>query len=171
VSYTYQRLYNNPPVFRDDQKICPTNEGGLPPSRIGKDITKVVAYWRQVFDSCGANINANTNGHRGNEAREKKSSKQGGHRTKTPKEELTNYWIHPDAKEPLANFTDQSKEAFMEALAKVKKQYGTMTLEKDDCYNAEAVDFVPQKKNTDGNGEKADDDSNSDDSEKEDNTL
>jgi hypothetical protein len=144
VSSTYQRLFNNPPVLRDGVQICPTNEGGLPAVRIGQDIYKTLRYWRQVFDSKGVNINTNTNGHRGNELREGKTSVAGGIRHKKTLEEMTSYWIHPDARDAMNNFTDASQERLKTILAQVKKESGKLSQEKQDCYNTESIDIVPQ---------------------------
>lgn len=152
VSSTYRRLFNNPPVLRDGQPICPVDQGCLPPARIGQDIVKIIPYWRQVFESNGANINTNTNGHRGNEARAKKKGNRGGQRFKKTREEMTDYWIHPDAQESVRTFQDIAKDAYSKALAKVKAEYGTMTLEKQECHDPESLlvltdqELVPRKR-------------------------
>jgi hypothetical protein len=144
VSNTYRRLFNNPPVFRDGVQVCPSKEGGIPPVRIGQDICKVIPYWRQIFESKGVNINTNTNGHRGDEARAAKVSSRGGYRKKKTLAELTSYWIHPDAREAMKTFEEDSKNNFKSILARIKKESGTMTQPKEDCY-AESESIIIQE--------------------------
>jgi hypothetical protein len=131
-------------VIRDEQQLCPSNESSLSPIRIAQGIFKVIPYWKQVFDSKGANVNTNTNGHQGNEARAE-GSQAGGKRTKMTFEQMNKYWLHPDAREAMNTFEADSKINFKKILAQVKKENGTVSQPKGDCYNTESIDVVPQK--------------------------
>ena len=138
VSSAYRRIYNNPPVQRDGEDLVPLGCGGPPPARLGQDIMKVPKYWRGVLEAKGLNTETNVKGQRGDEARG--TAKRGGRRIK--KEDERTKWYHPDARESLDEFLEESQETFEKQLEKTREKFGTMTKKDDPAQNPDAFESV-----------------------------
>ena len=133
VSSAYRRVYNNPPVLREGNVICPADQGGPAPHRLGHDIMEVPKYWRQVFDTGGLNVQGNVQGHRGDVLRVARKegrvkSTHGGKRVKKTVEEVV--WYHPDAREAMDAFFKKEEEKYLVVLQKLQDTHGEMTLPK-----------------------------------------
>jgi len=115
---------------------------GIPSKRIVQDIMKTTAYWQQVFDNDGLNINKNINGQRGDEGRALGVAKRGGARVKTAKQDLKSFWYHDDAVSAMAEFLQVSQTKFEDALSKVRQQHKNISVMDDAVFEPEDFELM-----------------------------
>ena len=167
TSYGYRRIFNNPPVLRDEKPIIPEGECGLPAHRIAHDILALPECWKRVFLNEGLNVQTNVKGHRGDEPRQAAKdgliqSKRGGARTKMTLEEAMdlNKWMHPDAQSAYDEFFKTPHDKWMEALGKTKEKHSAgLTDPKEATQDPDAYEIETAEANKAPAVESDDDDS------------
>ncbi|CAB9530889.1 hypothetical protein SEMRO_3098_G343680.1 [Seminavis robusta] len=147
IASAYKRVWNNPPLERDGTILCPVEEGAPSSDRIKHDIMKTQEYILEVVDNDGLNTvgKASIAGHRGDDARLAGTTKRGGARKKNEKEKT--FWFHPDARDGLKTFTEESLERWKgkNNVNVVSNDQQQATMDPDAFVEKDDVEVLPPK--------------------------